>query len=375
MTPAAEVFQLLALCAQRPGHPVVAAQLPRRLAEASRLDLVDQAEQQGLAPLLLAHIRSAKAAVPASVNVRLYAQRAYHARHAIVRRAVVGEAVHALASADIPVLVLKGAALAQIVYGDVVWRPMRDVDLLVRRSDAGRAYNTLQQNGFTSGERITARDHHHLPAVLKTVGDVTVVIELHHQLLPRTPFIAPRSYEDLRPAAQTFVWDGLALETLAREDMLWHVYAHAFAINVLSPGIRIISIADLIHATEAWVDVLDWDLLRREYPQLLRAMTLVHRLTPWSERVVAALDLQPRQPFAHTRALSSSLHWSGAASRDVLWPQEWWFRMRYGVDGPLRWLWYRAVGHPLRLVLSACATALRRIGSRRGGHGHRLLNE
>lgn len=369
MTQAEQVFQFLALCAQRPGHPLVAERLPRALVELSGTDFVEEAVQHGLAPLLLAHVRHAKAAVAPSVSVRLYAQHTYHARIAAVRRVVVGEAVSALTAANIRPLVLKGAALAQMVYGDVAWRPMRDVDLLVRRSDATRADQTLRQVGFTSGERATAPGHHHLPAMLKTIDGTTIVIELHHELLARTPFVTPRAYDDVRPAAQTFDWADSTFQTLGREDMLWHVYGHAFVINTLSPGIRIISIADLIQATEAWVDMLDWDLLARKYGRLVRALALVDHLTPWSARVAAALRIQTHRQWSNTRALSSSLHWSGAASRDVLWPPEWWFRMRYGVDGPLRWLWYRAIGHPLRAALSATATASRRV-SRQGRGTH-----
>ena len=141
MTPAEQVFQLLALCAQRPGHPQIAARLlPALAAVPSGIDLVEHAVQHGLAPLLLAHIRKAKAVVAPSVSVRLYAQHAHHVRAAALRRRVVGETVEALTEANIPLLVLKGAALAQLVYDDAARRPMRDVDLLVRRADARRAY-------------------------------------------------------------------------------------------------------------------------------------------------------------------------------------------------------------------------------------------
>jgi hypothetical protein len=181
-------------------------------------------------------------------------------------------------------------------------------------------------------------------------------------------------YDDLRPAAQTFEWAGLTLQTLGREDMLWHVYAHAFVINTLCPGIRLISIADLIHATEAWVDLLDWDALRQRYGRLVRALPLVHSLTPWSARVTETLGVRMSRPLLSVRSASSSLHWSGIASRDVLWPAEWWFRMRYGIDGPRRWMWYRGAGHPLRVGMAAAGSAARRISRRlRVSRPHRLL--
>ena len=62
----------------------------------------------------------------------------------------------------------------------------------------------------------------------------------------RTPVVQPRGYDDLIGRSQPFDWAGMTYRTLGREDMLWHVYAHAFVINTLRPGaIRLLSVADL----------------------------------------------------------------------------------------------------------------------------------
>ena len=47
--------------------------------------------------------------------------------------------------------------------------------------------------------------------------------------------------------------------------------------------------------------------------------------------------------------------------RMVLWPPEWWFRMRYGITAWPRWIWFRVVGHPVRLALSAPGPVIRRL--------------
>ena len=103
----------------------------------------------------------------------------------------------------------------------------------------------------------------------------------------RTPFVEPRDYDDLIRRSQPFEWDGMSCQTLGCEDMLWHVYAHAFVINTLRPGaIRLLSVADLVHATEAWIDRIDWERLRRKYGgRLLRALHVLHDLVPWSPHV------------------------------------------------------------------------------------------
>jgi len=56
-------------------------------------------------------------------------------------------------AAGIDVLVLKGAALAHLVYPQPVLRPMRDIDILVRAEDVYRAYARLPEIGFTPPRR------------------------------------------------------------------------------------------------------------------------------------------------------------------------------------------------------------------------------
>ncbi len=76
------------------------------------------------------------------------------------------------------------------------------------------------------------RRHHHLQAMANTL-EGTVTIELHHELMARTPFVRPRHYEDLARRSQRFDWDGLSLETLGCEDMLWHVAAGVVVPNAV----------------------------------------------------------------------------------------------------------------------------------------------
>ena len=53
-----------------------------------------------------------------------------------------------LEAADIPVIVLKGAALAQTIYPDIALRPMTDLDLLVKPEHLDRAVELLRAAGY-----------------------------------------------------------------------------------------------------------------------------------------------------------------------------------------------------------------------------------
>src|SRR4030095_9472511 len=139
--------------------------------------------------------------------------------------------------------------------------------------EGGPALHVLMRCGFRPGGIAVPAGHHHLQAMATTLEGATVTIELHHQLLLRTPFIRPRRYDDVIERCQPFEWGGMSGQTLGREDMLWHVYAHAFVINTLSPGaIRLLSVADLVHATEAWIDRIDWNLFARNHGRVSRAL-------------------------------------------------------------------------------------------------------
>jgi hypothetical protein len=209
----------------------------------------------------------------------------------------------------------------------------------------------------------------------RTTEGATVTIELHHELMVRTPFVKPRDYDDLIRRSQPFEWAGMSYRTLGCEDMLWHVYAHAFVLHTMHPGaIRLLSVADIVHATEAWIDRIDWVRLRRQHGRLPRALQVLHDLVPWSPHAADVLLVrrspkggdgrrQVERPAAAVRVypIDSDPDLSVALIPDVLWPPEWWFRMRYGITAWPRWVWFRSVGHPLRLALSAGRAVMTRL--------------
>jgi hypothetical protein len=358
-------FRFLSLCTSPPESAAAAQRLASALSAVTSFDeLATAAEQHGLEPLVLAHVERTGLAIPPYVRARLRTRTTQHAHAGAVRARVLANVARAMAQAEVPFLVLKGAALAHLVYSDPRLRPMRDVDLLVRAADGGRALHALMRCGFRPGGALVPSRHHHLQAMATTLEGATVTIELHHELLMRTPFVGPRRYDDVIEWCQPFEWGGMSCQTLGREDMLWHVYAHAFVINTLRPGAtRLLSVADLVHATEAWVDLVDWARLGHERGRLLRALHVLHDSVPWSPHVAEALRQQLKRPPVAIRGgpIHSDHHVSVAVIVDVLWPPEWWFRMRYGITAWPRWFWFRVVGHPARLVLSAARAVVTRL--------------
>ena len=100
----------------------------------------------------------------------------------------LGQSVAALRAAGIPVLLLKGAAVATWYHGSFVARPMLDLDLLVPPDRAREAYDALLATGWAvpAPEDTVALPPggiHHLPALHDASG-VAVNLEVHTDVIP-----------------------------------------------------------------------------------------------------------------------------------------------------------------------------------------------
>lgn len=102
------------------------------------------------------------------------------------------ESLSALQRAGVRVMLLKGAALAYSVYGDVRKRPMSDIDLLVDQGSAENARRAMLSIGWRelSGgvADSTYERHHHAPPLADTQSP-HLHLEIHSALFPaRQPF-------------------------------------------------------------------------------------------------------------------------------------------------------------------------------------------
>lgn len=322
-----------------------------------------QAEEQGLGPLVYVHAQAAGVDLPPRDRLALQGLYLRHRRAGAVRAYVLGQIVVACRAQDIPVLVLKGAALSHLVYPQPGLRPMRDLDLLVRPSDLARARRVLVQLGFAEPEDRLPDDHHHLTSLRRTVDGLLVSVELHHALLADPRRGEPAQLDDLIGGALSFelpVESGCVVaQTLGREDMLWHVYRHGFNAPLNYEPFRLVWAADVVSLVEAWVDEIDWALVRRRYEKAWNALPMFHFLTPWSDDVLAKLSLDvertPRgvgEPFrgwpgSSLAALRPRGVWG--TLRDTFFPSEWWTYLYYGAGGVVSRLWCRWIAHPLHI--------------------------
>jgi hypothetical protein len=143
------------------------------------------AHAESLAPLLYPLLRG-QDLVPEAVEQDL--RRAwYHTagRHTLLRYELESVLRH-LATEGVPVILLKGAALAEVIYGSATARPMLDLDLLVHRADVPVALRVLSESGYA-----TVRVEPHPGASLayesqvrlRKPGQVETLIEVHWSLI------------------------------------------------------------------------------------------------------------------------------------------------------------------------------------------------
>src|SRR5687768_14597699 len=169
----------------------------------------------------------------------------------------LGESLAVLDRAGIEVLLFKGAALAPMVYGDFVLRPMGDLDLLIDPDRVQEARQLLLDAGW-----VWRRDpqldhfykgHHHLPPLIDGRG-TGGIIELHTDLFfPGNPF---RFQPDLiRQHARTVRIQRWSVQIPDTLHLLMHACMHFAWSHLMRKGAwRTFRDIDVLAATET----VDW---------------------------------------------------------------------------------------------------------------------
>ncbi|MFN8625256.1 MAG: nucleotidyltransferase family protein [Candidatus Binatia bacterium] len=136
-----------------------------------------------IAPLLHGVLRN-EICVPA--EARRGFRRAYltNAQHNLVLLRELETAIAALDAVGVPSIVLKGGALAKVVYHNIALRTLMDVDLLIHREHFDTAVRRLAQRGFTPrrAETRTGAAGYENELLLTKPGAVPVPLELHWSL-------------------------------------------------------------------------------------------------------------------------------------------------------------------------------------------------
>lgn len=347
---------LLRLCARLDWD----ADRSRALADAAgRLtawnELPRAAEAHGLAPLVSWHLSQAGIDVPTAARQELLALGLVHHVANRTRFRILGQILDAFGKAAVPVIVLKGAALAHLLYPSIALRPLSDIDLLIDRSLVPRALALLKGLKFAvpaAPAGLQLGGHHHLPAAVTLVDGVEIRVEIHINALTHdTP--GSLTFDDLTAAPQQFIVEGRSACALGHADMLYHLCRH---MAERAPVLRLIWVADVIGYASRYRDVIPWADVERRYPFVLNALSLVHLVTDLPRDLLEYVTPSARTDlhgvgtackpisaiFRRRRALRDVWH-------DVFDPSDWWLRLYYELDDRVPLWWYRSVRHPFHV--------------------------
>lgn len=190
--------------------------------------LLTKAGRHAVAPLLY-HTLSGpgNGLVPADVLETLANSYYVCMRRNILFSHALGQVLVAFQEAGVPVIVLKGAALAEAVYGNIALRPMGDVDLLVRFDDLPAIERVLDRLGYAPPAGILApayyqHNHFHIPYH----GDIPeVTLEVHWGLQEDFGLLQPNLDEVWQGAVQEQV-AGVETLVMGLEDLLLYLCLH-----------------------------------------------------------------------------------------------------------------------------------------------------
>lgn len=311
---------------------------------------IREAELHGMAPWLLRQIRNTGAEVPDEFRRKLSALAFRHADASRIRTRALLEITGQLGRHGIDVLVLKGAALAHLIYDNPALRPMRDIDILVAPGQLKRASAVVSELGYeaTNGDA-PLPDHHHLPSVSRTMGGLLMSVEIHHDALTRDNIGSIRVGSLTEPAWEFSVGDATLL-TLGHIDMLRHLCRH-----ILEPSesTKIGSALDIMMYAVRYADELDWSRLHREFPEVPTMLQMLGYLVPWPRRLSAHIaEPECRAPNGVGTGLIplSRLRRRKDWPLKLLSPSDWWLRGFYNVPPGRSLAYTKAVRHPARVL-------------------------
>jgi putative nucleotidyltransferase-like protein len=212
-------------------------------------DIICQSDRNGVAPLLYMRLKalSQKTTIPDSVLKKLRKKYVYTAWKNKQLNHELSQMLSLLNNHGIPVIVIKGAALAELLYQNIALRPMNDVDLVVKKKDLQKIDKILSSSEFsnTTQSLHSKRKNKWVPII--TYMNRVKSFDLHTRL-----FELPKHnpWENAAPASVAST-DTLIL---GLEDFFLHLCLHVHR------HLYMVGITKLIW----WYDIAEWIKLYRK---------------------------------------------------------------------------------------------------------------
>ena len=231
------------------------------LSEADWDDLLQQSDRHRITPLFYHRLRTYHPDIPIPPNIMQRLRQAYLDNAARNLRLYhnLCMVLKILRRDSIPVIVLKGAHLAEFVYGNRAHRFMGDLDLLIRKDDLMRVDELLLEMGCTptANNRVVGKDNNEFVYIMPK-RDVS--LEIHWSILsPMFPFAVDTEgqWERSRPVRIA----GVDAAVFCPEDLLLHICLHAGCTHGFEPGLKLF--CDVSELLQHGGEGMDWGLVKR----------------------------------------------------------------------------------------------------------------
>ena len=245
----------------------------------------------------------------------------------------------------IPVIVLKGAHLAEEIYGNTALRTMGDVDLLVKKTELGRVEEVFVELGYGSANRPRVEEQcerrHHIITFRTRNG---LPIEVHWNIArPSSPFKIDvhALWRRARPATIADV----QVKVLSPEDLIAHLCLHEAYHHRFSSGLR--AFCDIRETLARYKKEIDWQLLEstirrsRSRNCTYLSLFLSHQVlkTEVPGNVIARTRRDPLMRYLSTM-VTGKLFSDNNTSLSIREKLIWHFKIRDRLGDRLRYLLY-----------------------------------
>ncbi|MEJ2684409.1 MAG: nucleotidyltransferase family protein, partial [Candidatus Sulfobium sp.] len=244
----------------------------------------EAAHSHNISPLLYYNLKglSNSSLIPATAMKDL--KNVYHETTArnMFMYAELQTILDAFHSAGSEAIVLKGAALAGVVYPDIGLRPMLDIDLLVKEGELAVADKVMTGLDYSAVDSLYMENHFHLPPYRHVRKPA--IVEIHWHFTGDSRSNVRKWWE--RAKAEDLM--GYRILVPSPEDMLIHLSVHLFN-HGYDNGFVLRGLCDIFEALRHYEAEIDWKLLQDE----IREQGIekqVHSILQLARKFYAPLD-------------------------------------------------------------------------------------
>jgi len=241
--------------------PEETPQLFLDLTEEDWRSLLNETDKQSITPLFYYRLKNSSLDIQIPENMETRLRKSYlevsgrNLRYFYEIKNILAK----LQFAKIPVILLKGAHLAEKIYGNTTLREFCDVDILIKKNDLALACKQFEELGYSASRDFlidgVSELVKHLPPFEKTKAPA---VEIHWTLTNHFDQFNINLEDLWQRAEKNSVLDTPALG-LCPEDLLLHLSMHGLYQHYFEYGLR--TLYDLSVVIRHYEEMIDWKVL------------------------------------------------------------------------------------------------------------------